>query len=83
MVEMELGNTIEVKPVCEKARLSILVTELGIATEVRFKQFWNAHASIDEIESGMVMDVRLELLNALNPIAVIDRGIVMLVTPQP
>ena len=61
----------------------ILVTELGMVTEVRLEQSWNALSPILVTELGMLTEVRLsQKRNALSPILVTESGMVIEVRPE-
>ena len=59
------GMVIEVKPLDEKAQLSIVVTLLGITIEVRFVQLPNAPSPILVTLLGIIIEFKpLQLSNA-------------------
>jgi hypothetical protein len=68
---MELGMSIEVKPVQpQNALISMDVTELGMSIEVKPVQHENAIDPMDVTELGMVTEVMPLLKNPSEPIPV-------------
>ena len=59
IVVTELPKSIEVKPVCWKARVPMLVTESGIVIEVKLEHSRKAFWPMVVTESGMVIEVKL------------------------
>jgi hypothetical protein len=58
IVVMELGMSMEVRPLFWNVKFPMEVTELGMLIDVSFGVYWNALCPMVWTVSGMVTDVR-------------------------